>query len=284
MHSTIGPCQVRPVPRPADSVCERWRTTPQRLVGTLANGTPTLRGRLQPAELGVLTQTPCPRCYTRRQHPMHGKPRLRRYIEPDVRDQLTAEFRERWARAGYPSLVHHILGNMSEAHGISLGVLKEIARAVRADHEQNDPRPEQGRPAARRAAGGSAALAVVDGSNLAWAPGRARLPGARRGRRGAPPSTWPARCSRARSPGPRPGGHPGASSHRCRSLGAQHRGASWGTSGVKRSVRRVWGRLRVGRPAACRGRVRRTRCAAAGRRAGWQRPAACHTCGAARGN
>ncbi len=100
---------------------------------------------------------------------MHGKPRLRRYIEPDVRDQLTAEFRERWARAGYPSLVHHILGNMSEAHGISLGVLKEIARAVRADHEQNDPRPEQGRPAARRAAGGSAALAVVDGSNLAWA-------------------------------------------------------------------------------------------------------------------
>lgn len=94
---------------------------------------------------------------SRQQHATH---------DPAVRAKLAAEFRERWARAGHPSLVQHILGNMSEAHGVPMGVLKDIARSVRAEHEQPLPRP---RAAPSRAVGGAAPLAVVDGSNLAWA-------------------------------------------------------------------------------------------------------------------
>jgi uncharacterized coiled-coil DUF342 family protein len=96
------------------------------------------------------------------------------YLEPAARERLLVEFHERWARAGYPSLVHHILGNMSQTHGIPLGVLKELTRAVRA--ERQHPRGE-GRPS--RTAGDVLGLAVVDGSNLAWArtddSGRPRL-------------------------------------------------------------------------------------------------------------
>jgi Zc3h12a-like Ribonuclease NYN domain len=86
--------------------------------------------------------------------------------DPEVRAKLVAEFRERWARAGHPSLVQHILGNMSEAHGVPMAVLKDIARSVRAEHEQPPPRA---RAAAPRGVTGAAPLAIVDGSNLAWA-------------------------------------------------------------------------------------------------------------------
>ena len=94
---------------------------------------------------------------SRNQHPSH---------DPAVRAKLAAEFRERWARAGHPGLVQHILGNMSEAHGVPMGVLKDIARSVRAEHEQPVPRA---RGAASRGVTGTAPLAIVDGSNLAWA-------------------------------------------------------------------------------------------------------------------
>ncbi len=87
-------------------------------------------------------------------------------LDPALRARLVAEFHERWARAGYPSLVQHILGNMSQAHGVPLAALKDIARSVRAEH------PEPVRPEQRSMPGvpaGAAPLAVVDGSNLAWA-------------------------------------------------------------------------------------------------------------------
>jgi hypothetical protein len=57
--------------------------------------------------------------------------------------RLSAEFRHRWARAGYPTLVQHILGNLSQAPGVRPGVLQDIARSVRAEHE----REQAGRPA-----------------------------------------------------------------------------------------------------------------------------------------
>jgi hypothetical protein len=77
-----------------------------------------------------------------------------------------AEFRERWTRAGRPGLVQHILGKMSEAHGIPMGMLKDIARSVRAEHE---PERTPTQAAVPRTITGMAPLAVVDGSNLAWA-------------------------------------------------------------------------------------------------------------------
>lgn len=98
------------------------------------------------------------------------------HLDPVLRAKLVAEFSERWARAGYPSLVQHILGNMSQAHGVPLGVLKDIARTVRAEHQQQ---ARAHRDAAPRPLTGAARLAVVDGSNLAWArttdEGRPRL-------------------------------------------------------------------------------------------------------------
>jgi hypothetical protein len=97
------------------------------------------------------------------------------HFDPVLRAKLTAEFRDRWARAGYPTLVQHILGNMSQAHGVPLVVLKDIARTVRAEHQQvRAPRS----PGATSVAG-AAPMAVVDGSNIAWArttvDGRPRL-------------------------------------------------------------------------------------------------------------
>jgi hypothetical protein len=94
----------------------------------------------------------------RSQHPSH--------LDPALRTRLTAEFRERWARAGHPTLVQHILGNMSQAYGVPLVVLKDIARNVRAEHQQVVRAP---RAAGPREATGAAPLAVVDGSNIAWA-------------------------------------------------------------------------------------------------------------------
>jgi hypothetical protein len=90
-------------------------------------------------------------------------------IDSSTRDRLSAEFRERWVRAGQPTLVHHTLGNMSQAHNVPLGILKNIAREVRSARVT----------AMRRAANAPLPLAVVDGSNLAWArtdaEGRPRL-------------------------------------------------------------------------------------------------------------
>jgi polyhydroxyalkanoate synthesis regulator phasin len=93
----------------------------------------------------------------RSQYPSH--------LDPALRAKLTAEFRERWSRAGYPTLVQHILGNMSQAHGVPLVVLKDIARDVRA--EQQQVRPARAAPTV--SVTGAAPLAVVDGSNIAWA-------------------------------------------------------------------------------------------------------------------
>ncbi len=87
-------------------------------------------------------------------------------LDPVLRERLVAEFHERWARAGYPSLVQHILGNMSQAHGVPLAALKDIARSVRAEHQQPVLPQHQSMPGVRA---GAAPLAVVDGSNLAWA-------------------------------------------------------------------------------------------------------------------
>ena len=98
------------------------------------------------------------------------------HLDPALRAQLVAEFRERWTRAGQAGPVQHILGNMSQAHGVPLGVLKDIARTVRAEHQQA---PRAPRAAVPRPVSGAAPLAVVDGSNLAWArttdDGRPRL-------------------------------------------------------------------------------------------------------------
>ena len=103
-------------------------------------------------------------------HPHHA------HLDPVLRAQLVAEFRERWTRAGQAGPVQHILGNMSQAHGVPLGVLKDIARTVRAEHQQA---PRAPRAAVPRPVSGAAPLAVVDGSNLAWArttdDGRPRL-------------------------------------------------------------------------------------------------------------
>jgi hypothetical protein len=92
----------------------------------------------------------------------HHHPRL----DPALRTRLVAEFRERWTRAGRPGLVQHILGNMSQAHGVPLGVLKDIARTVRAEHEQHAMPADHTAP---RPVTSAAPLAIVDGSNLAWA-------------------------------------------------------------------------------------------------------------------
>jgi len=92
----------------------------------------------------------------------HHHPRL----DPALRARLLAEFRERWTGAGRPTLVRHILGNMSQAHGVPLGALKDIARTVRAEHEQ---RAASATDAVKRRVTTAAPLALVDGSNLAWA-------------------------------------------------------------------------------------------------------------------
>jgi uncharacterized coiled-coil DUF342 family protein len=98
------------------------------------------------------------------------------HLDPVLRAQLVAEFRERWTRAGQAGPVQHILGNMSQAHGVPLAMLKDIARSVRAErpHATRGPRDAVPRPLS-----GAAPLAVVDGSNLAWArttdDGRPRL-------------------------------------------------------------------------------------------------------------
>jgi hypothetical protein len=63
--------------------------------------------------------------------------------------------------------VQHIVGNMSQAYGVPLGMLKDIARTVRAEHEQQ-ALPAQP-TATHRPVTAAAPLAVVDGSNLAWA-------------------------------------------------------------------------------------------------------------------
>jgi len=97
---------------------------------------------------------------------MSGTSRDGARLDPAVRAQLVAEFRERWIRAGRPGLVQHILGNMSAAHGVPLGVLKDIARTVRAEHGQQ---PQSSRATLPRAVSALAPLAIVDGSNLAWA-------------------------------------------------------------------------------------------------------------------
>jgi hypothetical protein len=97
---------------------------------------------------------------------MSARPRHQAHIDPAFRARLIAEFRERWARAGHPGLVQHILGNMSQAHGVPLGILKDIARTVRDEHAQQARRPPA---AASRSVSSSAPLAIVDGSNLAWA-------------------------------------------------------------------------------------------------------------------
>ena len=98
------------------------------------------------------------------------------HLDPVVRAQLVAEFRERWTRAGRAGPVQHILGNMSQAHGVPLGMLKDIARTVRAEYQ---PPTRPPRAALPRLVRGAAPWAVVDGSNLAWAPttdeGRPRL-------------------------------------------------------------------------------------------------------------
>jgi uncharacterized coiled-coil protein SlyX len=102
----------------------------------------------------------------------HHHPRL----DPAVRARLVAEFRERWTRAGRPGLVHHILGNMSQSYGVPLAVLKDIARMVCAEHEQQTPTADH---TTIRPVTSAAPLAIVDGSNLAWArtteDGRPRL-------------------------------------------------------------------------------------------------------------
>jgi Zc3h12a-like Ribonuclease NYN domain len=99
---------------------------------------------------------------------MSGTPPERsRHLDPTLRAQLVAEFRERWIRAGRPNLVQHILGNMSTARGISLGVLKDVARTVRA--EQAQEQPSSGALLSGGTPRAAASLAVVDGSNLAWA-------------------------------------------------------------------------------------------------------------------
>ena len=87
-------------------------------------------------------------------------------LDPALRARLVAEFRERWTRAGRPGLVQHILGNMSQAHGVPLAVLKDIARAVRAEYEQHAMPADHTAP---RPVTSAAPLAIVDGSNLAWA-------------------------------------------------------------------------------------------------------------------
>lgn len=98
---------------------------------------------------------------------MAARPHHRPPLDPVTRARLLAEFRERWTRAGRPGLVQHILGNMSQAHGVPLGVLKDIARTVRAEHEQQQAMPAH--HAVTRPVSAAAPLAVVDGSNLAWA-------------------------------------------------------------------------------------------------------------------
>ncbi len=87
-------------------------------------------------------------------------------LDPTVRAKLAAEFRQRWTRAGRPGLVQHILGNMSARHGVPLGVLKDIARTVRAEYREQAQGSHSVAPQAVTAA---APVAVVDGSNLAWA-------------------------------------------------------------------------------------------------------------------
>jgi uncharacterized coiled-coil DUF342 family protein len=88
------------------------------------------------------------------------------HLDPVLRAKLVAEFRERWTRAGQAGPVQHILGNMSQAHGVPLAALKDIARTVRAEHQQATRAP---RAAVPRPVSSAAPLAVVDGSNLAWA-------------------------------------------------------------------------------------------------------------------
>jgi uncharacterized coiled-coil DUF342 family protein len=65
---------------------------------------------------------------------------------------------------------------MSQAHGVPLRMLKDIARTVRAEYQQPTRPPRAALP---RPVSGAAPLAVVDGSNLAWArttdDGRPRL-------------------------------------------------------------------------------------------------------------
>src|SRR6266496_4133199 len=87
-------------------------------------------------------------------------------LDPVLRARLVAEFQEPRTRAGRPGLVQHILGNMSEAHRVPMGMLKDIARSVRAEHE---PKRTPTQAAVPRTITGMAPLAVVDGSNLAWA-------------------------------------------------------------------------------------------------------------------
>src|ERR1700686_2070005 len=97
---------------------------------------------------------------------MADRPHHQAQLDPVLRTRLVAEFRERWTRAGRPGLVQHILGNMSQAHGVPLGVLKDIARTVRAEHEQHAMPADHTAP---RPLPSAAPLAIVDGSNLAWA-------------------------------------------------------------------------------------------------------------------
>jgi Zc3h12a-like Ribonuclease NYN domain len=97
---------------------------------------------------------------------MAGSPHHHPRLDPALRARLVAEFRERWTRAGHPALVQHILGNMSQAHGVPLGVLKDIARTVQAEHEQQSVPPLN---STIRSVSAAAPLAIVDGSNLAWA-------------------------------------------------------------------------------------------------------------------
>jgi hypothetical protein len=98
---------------------------------------------------------------------MTGRPHHQASLDPALRARLVAEFRERWTRAGRPGLVQHIVGNMSQAYGVPRGMLKDIARTVRAEHEQQ-ALPAQP-TATHRPVTAAAPLAVVDGSNLAWA-------------------------------------------------------------------------------------------------------------------
>ena len=97
---------------------------------------------------------------------MSARSHQRPQLDPTLRTTLVAEFRERWARAGYPSLVQHILGNMSQAHGVPLAALKDIARGVRAEYQHS---PHASPATAPDPPTGQTSLAVVDGSNLAWA-------------------------------------------------------------------------------------------------------------------
>lgn len=107
---------------------------------------------------------------------MAGSPDRHPRLDSVLRARLVAEFRERWTRAGRPALVQHILGNMSQSYGVPLAVLKDIARTVRAEHE-HQPRPAD--HTAARQVTSAAPLAIVDGSNIAWArtteDGRPRL-------------------------------------------------------------------------------------------------------------